>query len=166
MSFVIVKFCEPCVHSLEWSEANCSSNSVDRLIKASKASQKNARRSIISNGSPTNSVLFHASGSSSALEQLSFSNSKLNLAQTELQACEAHLAERERALSNLRETALVRGLKGRCQAIVQCGWAWAEMGKEGVRALEALGDGSAAPNGFREFSSTELLLSLESISVL
>jgi len=81
-----------------------------------------------------------ASGSSSSL---SFSKpevlvgSKLSAAQTELQACEQHLAMKERELENLRSSAIKTGLEARCKALVECGWTWGEMGKEGLRALES-----------------------------
>ena len=43
---------------------------------------------------------------------------------------------------------VIKGLKGRCKAMVECGWKWGEMGKEGTRALEGLN-----MNGYREFYS-------------
>ncbi|TDL24356.1 hypothetical protein BD410DRAFT_719841 [Rickenella mellea] len=73
-------------------------------------------------------------------------SSKLDLAQSELQACETHLASRERDLQALRALALSRGLKGRCTAMSECGWQWNEAGKEGLRALEEMD--RALPNGF------------------
>lgn len=66
------------------------------------------------------------------------SSSKLGTAQAELQACESHLAAKERELDELRVSAMRRGLEGRCKAMVECGWAWGEMGKEGLRALEGV----------------------------
>ncbi|KAI5116636.1 hypothetical protein M0805_002399 [Coniferiporia weirii] len=107
---------------------------VDRLIKASKSNPK--RRSIISsglNGSPSASA---PSSSTPTLDQLSFNNSKLNLAQNELKACEIHLNEKERILTQMRETVLLGGLKARCKALVECGWKWSESGKVGIRALD------------------------------
>lgn len=62
--------------------------------------------------------------------------SKLANAQTELQACEAHLASKERELEFLRVNTMVGGLRSRCQALVECGWAWGEIGKDALRALE------------------------------
>lgn len=114
------------------------SNRVDRLIKASK-SKDTKRRSLISGtgGSPTTS-LFSASSSSTALEQLAFTNSKLNVAQSELQACETHLAEREQELAKMRQATIVKGLKGRCSALRDCGWKWEEMAKDALRALESM----------------------------
>ncbi|EKM51047.1 uncharacterized protein PHACADRAFT_262999 [Phanerochaete carnosa HHB-10118-sp] len=64
--------------------------------------------------------------------------SKLATAQGELQACEAHLASKERELDTMRTVAVRAGLQARCKALVECGWQWGEMGKEGLRALESL----------------------------
>ncbi|KAH9943606.1 hypothetical protein B0H21DRAFT_865863 [Amylocystis lapponica] len=110
---------------------------VTRLIKASKQQK------------PTRDNLLGASPSTSSL---SFSKpeilggTKLSTAQAELQACEAHLASKERELDGLRVSAMQRGLQGRCTAMVECGWAWGEMGKEGLRALSAL-DTNTLQNG-------------------
>jgi hypothetical protein len=68
-------------------------------------------------------------------------NSKLTAAQAELQACEAHLAQRERELDEKRISAVRVGLGARCQALVECGWAWGEMGREALRVLEGFGLG-------------------------
>ena len=62
----------------------------------------------------------------------------MNVAQSELQACEAQLADKERGLEELRLSTIRVGLHARCTAMVNCGWAWGEMGKEGLRALETL----------------------------
>jgi hypothetical protein len=70
-------------------------------------------------------------------------SSKLNHAQAELQACEAHLAEKEKELEDIREKAIKRGLERRCKALVACGWTWGERGKQALRALEALGSNQA-----------------------
>lgn len=67
-------------------------------------------------------------------------SSKLNVAQSELQACETQLANKERELEVLRLSTVRVGLHARCTAMVNCGWAWGEMGKEGLRALESLDD--------------------------
>ena len=67
----------------------------------------------------------------------------MSAAQAELQACEAHLAAREQELNAFRTNTIRSGLHARCKAMVECGWAWGEMGKEGIRALETL----AMPNG-------------------
>lgn len=107
---------------------------VTRLIKVSK-SQKPTRESLL---------IHHPSASSSSLKS-DFSSGfnatpKLNTAQAELQACEAHLAEKERELDHMRADALREGLRVRCTAMVECGWAWGEMGKEGLRAVEDIGE--------------------------
>lgn len=73
------------------------------------------------------------------------SSSKFGTAQSELQACEAHLAAKEKELDELRVIAVRRGLEARCKAMVECGWNWGEMGKEGLRALEGIE--SAATDG-------------------
>lgn len=65
----------------------------------------------------------------------------ISAAQAELQACEAHLASMERELDERRARAVRDGLSVRCKAMVECGWAWGEMGKEGLRALESMGNG-------------------------
>lgn len=84
-------------------------------------------------------------------------SSKLNVAQSELQACETQLANKERELEVLRLSAVRVGLHARCTAMVNCGWAWGEMGNEGLRALESL---DTMTNGHRElYSSSRLALS-------
>ncbi|KAG6895501.1 hypothetical protein C0992_000976 [Termitomyces sp. T32_za158] len=65
-------------------------------------------------------------------------SSKLGAAQAELQACEATLAQKERALHHGRVEALRAGLGLRCRALMECGWVWTQVGKT---ALEALQDG-------------------------
>lgn len=65
-------------------------------------------------------------------------SAKLSAAQAELQACEAHLAAKERELDERRASAVRDGLAARCRALMECGWAWGEMGKEGLRALDSL----------------------------
>lgn len=115
--------------------------SVTRLIKVSK-SQKPTRDSIL------------ASSSTSTLTKAPEvqTSTKLATAQSELQACEAHLAAKERELDVMRNVAIKSGLSARCKALVECGWSWGEMGKEGLRALESLegmlSNGSAARNSY------------------
>ena len=110
--------------------------SVTRLIKAS-TKQK-----------PTRDAILATSSSSSTLSvgrpevQV---GTKLAAAQGELQACEAHLATKERELDVMRTAAVRSGLAARCKALVECGWTWGEMGKEGLRALETLD--APLPNG-------------------
>lgn len=102
---------------------------VTRLIKASKHQK------------PTRDALLATSGSSSSLSFVKPEvqiGSKLASAQGELQACEAHLASKERELDMMRTVAVRTGLQARCKALVECGWQWGEMGKEGLRALEML----------------------------
>jgi hypothetical protein len=48
------------------------------------------------------------------------------------------LANKERELEVLRLSTIRVGLHARCTAMVNCGWSWGEMGKEGLRALEKL----------------------------
>ncbi|KAL4254164.1 hypothetical protein ABKN59_004577 [Abortiporus biennis] len=116
---------------------------VTRLIKASKSS-KPSREGIL--------------GSSGSASTLSFSTkpevhvgSKLSTAQMELQACEAHLAAKEKELTAFRISTIRTGLQVRCSAMAECGWVWNEMGKEGLRTLEMLdislanGDAQPAP---------------------
>jgi hypothetical protein len=73
------------------------------------------------------------------------SSSKLTAAQSQLQVCEAHLAVKEKELNELQISTVQCGLEARCKAMVECGWNWGEMGKEGLRALE--GVDSSALNG-------------------
>lgn len=65
-------------------------------------------------------------------------SSKLSAAQSELQTCELQLAAKERELVSSRTAALREGLGGRLKALVDCGWVWGELGKEGLRSLDAL----------------------------
>ncbi|KAF8151820.1 hypothetical protein B0H34DRAFT_664779 [Crassisporium funariophilum] len=135
---------------------------VTRLIKASKSSQKsnsgsNFRDSLLlgnghghgnrfpSSSSLSLSIAQHESRSPSPSSRplsSSFSSStKLAAAQSELQACEAHLAAKERELEVKRSVAVRDGLGARARAMVDCGWAWGEIGQETLRALESLGNG-------------------------
>ncbi|KZV71474.1 hypothetical protein PENSPDRAFT_650640 [Peniophora sp. CONT] len=112
---------------------------VTRLIKLSK-SQKPTRDSFIATISPAYPQEPSASSSSlgSHSPSLISANTKLSAAQAELQACETTLASKEAALDKLRVSAVREGLQRRCKAMVECGWVWGEMGKEGLRALEDL----------------------------
>ena len=100
-----------------------------RLIKASKQ-QKPTRDSMLG-GSPSGSSL-------SVSKPEVHVGQKLSAAQAELQACEAHLAAKEQELNVFRLHTIKSGLQARCKALVDCGWAWGEMGKEGIRALDVL----------------------------
>jgi hypothetical protein len=115
---------------------------VTRLIKLSK-NQKPTRDAFI--GTLGSSVSDASQISLSSFTSASVSSSKLGAAQAELQACEAHLAAKEKELDERRVSAVRRGLEARCKAMVECGWNWGEMGKEGLRALEGIAN--AAANG-------------------
>ncbi|KZT38404.1 hypothetical protein SISSUDRAFT_758245 [Sistotremastrum suecicum HHB10207 ss-3] len=107
---------------------------VNRLIKASK-SQKPTRDSLIGGPpSPTSSYSKDA-------------GSKLSVAKSELQSCETVLADKEQELEIARISLVREGLHQRCRAMVECGWAWGEMGKEGISALEGMGSSVANGNG-------------------
>ncbi|KAI8977773.1 hypothetical protein BD414DRAFT_445800, partial [Trametes punicea] len=116
---------------------------VTRLIKASKQ-QKPNRDSVIT-GSPSGSSL-------SVSKPEVHVSQKLSSAQAELQACEAHLAAKEQELNAFRIHTMKTGLQWRCKALVDCGWTWGEMGKEGIRALDALdmanGHGNSLPHPY------------------
>lgn len=108
----------------------CALRRVTRLIKATKQQKHTSRDSIIGS-SP--------SGSSLSITKPEVQvGQKMSTAQAELQACEAHLAAKEQELHAFRAHTIRSGLQARCKAMVGCGWAWGEMGKEGIRALETL----------------------------
>ena len=92
--------------------------SVGRLIKATKYKQS------------------HRDSSPSRLSFARPNNSKLGDHQEELQACEATLASKERELDLARINIFREGLTLRCKAMVECGWAWGEMGKAAIGTLE------------------------------
>ncbi|KAK7047813.1 hypothetical protein VNI00_006141 [Paramarasmius palmivorus] len=119
---------------------------VTRLLKASKSSKPSSNRDSVSMPPP----LSQAYQSSSTLSLKSsedhpsttygsspsfFSgatnvNKKLQSAQAELQACEAHLALKEKELEVKRTTAVREGLRVRFRALADCGWRWTQVGKE------------------------------------
>ncbi|KAG0692172.1 hypothetical protein DFH29DRAFT_773624, partial [Suillus ampliporus] len=109
---------------------------VTRLIKVSKSSKaaRDPRSSVIL---PSGSTSFTSLPSTNSTAH-GTSNTKLLQAQEELRACEAHLATKELELEALRISIAREGLGARCRALVDCGWAWGEMGKEGLRALQSL----------------------------
>ena len=119
--------------------------SVTRLIKASKSTRDTHRSSRLvaplttlgsasfSSLPSTNSTAFSSTGSSPAS-----TNAKLAQAQAELQACEEHLASKERELDARRITLARDGLGARCRALIDCGWVWGEMGRQGLKALQGL----------------------------
>ncbi|KAG9028167.1 hypothetical protein FRB95_006783 [Tulasnella sp. JGI-2019a] len=94
---------------------------VTRLIKISKQKPK---------GSQTN---------------LGKSGSKLSQAQTELQACEAHLTAKQRELDEITRSAIKDGLEKRCHALETCGLIWTDKGREGLKVLQALSKESDGP---------------------
>ncbi|KAJ8091706.1 hypothetical protein PM082_020941 [Marasmius tenuissimus] len=57
-------------------------------------------------------------------------NKKLQAAQSELQACEAHLAIKEHELDVKRTGAVREGLQTRFHALSECGHRWAQVGKD------------------------------------
>ena len=130
-----------------------------RLIKLSK-NQKPTRDAFI--GTLGSSVGDASQLSLNSFTSASASSSKLGAAQAELQACETHLAAKEKELDERRVFAVRRGLEVRCKAMVECGWNWGEMGKEGLRALEGIEnatangiDGQCCCFSFRSFEVTE-----------
>ncbi|KAJ7026940.1 hypothetical protein C8F04DRAFT_883839, partial [Mycena alexandri] len=86
---------------------------VTRLIKASKPTLHTTHSSSSLPLSPTQSQ--------TSLPFSSTSNAKLVAAQTELQACEAHLAAKESVLAERRAALVREGLAGRCRALAECG---------------------------------------------
>ena len=109
---------------------------VTRLIKVSKSS-KSARDSRSSLIVPSGSTSFTSLPSTNSTAHGS-SSTKLLHAQEELRACEAHLTTKELELEARRISTAREGLGARCRALIDCGCAWSEMGKEGLRALESL----------------------------
>ena len=124
---------------------------VTRLIKVSKQ-QKSARDVILATSSSSSTL-------SVGRPEVQV-GTKLAAAQSELQACEAHLATKERELDVMRMAAVRSGLSARCKAMVECGWAWGEMGKEGLRAVESLE--TPLPNG-NGYGMPQLALMRQSI---
>jgi len=112
--------------------------SITRLLKASKNEKPPKDKNI----SHRNSIIGQRASSLSSLS-LSLSPSlpashKLATAQAELQACESHLAKNEKELQVARTIALRDGLSIRCNALVECGMAWADAGKDALHAAESL----------------------------
>ncbi|KAI6018256.1 hypothetical protein PISMIDRAFT_115110, partial [Pisolithus microcarpus 441] len=112
---------------------------ITRVIKLSKA-QKSGRDS-------RSSFILHPGGSSASFSSLpsttnstsiGSASSKLAHVQAELQACESHLADKERELAVRRIGVVREGLGARCRALIDCGWVWSKMGKQGLRALQSL----------------------------
>ncbi|KAJ3718591.1 hypothetical protein DFJ43DRAFT_1207341 [Lentinula guzmanii] len=110
---------------------------VTRLLKASKSTPKPS--------SNRDSLMFSSSppASSSTLPGPMSANKKLQTAQAELQACEAHLAKKELELDGKRSSAIRDGLRIRFRALGQCGWRWSEIGKE-VEVVLGFGEQGSA----------------------
>lgn len=116
---------------------------VTRLLKVSKSSKttRDPRSSLIL---PSGSTSFTSLPSTNSTSHGS-SNTKLLQAQEELRACEAHLATKELELEELRVSIAREGLGARCRALIDCGWAWGEMGKQGLLALQSLNADGQVP---------------------
>ncbi|KIL63692.1 hypothetical protein M378DRAFT_654257 [Amanita muscaria Koide BX008] len=113
---------------------------VTRVIKASRQKQHHS-----SNGNLARVNQYSSTSSLSTNNKSEFSakapipgSSKLSHTQSELQACEAHLAAKERDLAIRRNVIVKEGLDTRFKAMINCGWAWGEIGKEALRTLEEL----------------------------
>ena len=79
-------------------------------------------------------------------------NGKLAQAQAALEACEIHLVIRERELNVRRISIAHDDLGARCRALIDCGWVWGEMGKQGLKSLQALAFDSVAQTGTSSFT--------------
>ncbi|ESK83648.1 hypothetical protein Moror_2178 [Moniliophthora roreri MCA 2997] len=119
---------------------------VTRLLKASKSSKPSSNRDSASL-SPPLSQAYHSSSTlslKSSTEDPSMAyapspsfligatniSKKLQSAQAQLQACEAHLALKEKELDVKRTSAVREGLRLRFRALADCGWRWTQVGKE------------------------------------
>ena len=123
--------------------------SITRLLRASKNEKPPKDKNI----SHRNNIMAHRASSLSSLS-LSLSHSldphphtstpflpashKLATAQAELQACESHLSKKEKELQVARTIALRDGLSIRCNALMECGMAWVDAGKDALHATESL----------------------------
>lgn len=74
-------------------------------------------------------------------------STKLAAAQSELQACETHLASKESELAFKRSAAVREGLATRAKAMIQCSRVWEHIGKEILDSLDDLGIIDAHRNG-------------------
>ncbi|TFK38358.1 hypothetical protein BDQ12DRAFT_683522 [Crucibulum laeve] len=127
---------------------------VTRLIKASKSQKPNRDSLILSNQRFPSSSSLSLSPAPDSPSPAGYNSpqantysapglptsSKLVAAQSELQACEAHLASKEHELAARRNAAVREGLSIRCRAMVECGWTWGERGKEALSALQSLSE--------------------------
>ncbi|KAG1764976.1 hypothetical protein EV702DRAFT_981822, partial [Suillus placidus] len=114
---------------------------VTRLIKVSKSSKtaRDPRSSLVLSSGSTSFTSLPSTNSTSH----GSSNTKLLKAQEQLRVCEAHLATKELELEALRVSIAREGLGARRRALIDCGWAWGEMGKEDLRALQRLNASSS-----------------------
>jgi hypothetical protein len=86
-------------------------------------------------------------------------STKLAAAQSELQACETHLASKESELA-LRRCVVVReGLTTRAKAMLDCSWTWGQLGKDILRSLDDLGIVEYG-NGMKLYSNMSLFTNL------
>ncbi|KAI9463128.1 hypothetical protein HD554DRAFT_1415348 [Boletus coccyginus] len=135
---------------------------VTRLIKASKFTREAHRSSrlgapLTGLGSASLSSLPSTNTTTTTSAGPASTNAKLAQAQAELQACEAHLVAKERELDARRISIARDGLGARCRALIDCGWVWGEVGKQGLKALQALstnGATSKASSGIPPHLST------------
>ncbi|KAF8633108.1 hypothetical protein AX15_001491 [Amanita polypyramis BW_CC] len=109
---------------------------VTRVIKASRQKQSSGSILDLHRSSPSSSSL--STKSEFSTKSAVVGSSKLAHAQSELQACETHLAAKERELTIKRCTIVKTGLDVRFRAMIDCGWAWGEIGKEALATLEQL----------------------------
>lgn len=78
-------------------------------------------------------------------------STKVAAAQSELQACETHLASKESELALKRCAAVREGLSTRAKAMVECSWAWGQVGRQILGSLDDLGNGESHKNGKHPF---------------
>ncbi|KAF8346361.1 hypothetical protein F5887DRAFT_108876 [Amanita rubescens] len=107
---------------------------VTKLLKATKHRQSTGNLQRAKQFPSSSSLATNKSDFSSSVPGYS----KLSHAQSQLQACEAHLAEKENELGIRRCVIIKAGLDVRFRAMVECGWAWSEIGKEALGTLEQL----------------------------
>ncbi|KAF9267038.1 hypothetical protein L218DRAFT_856660 [Marasmius fiardii PR-910] len=109
---------------------------VTRLLKVSTKSKppSNNRDSIMSFSHQSSSTLDDPTSMSylpNSLEPtFTAPNKKLQAAQAELQACEAHLAIKERELDLKRSMAVREGLQTRFRALAECGSKWTQIARD------------------------------------
>src|SRR6266550_6338544 len=108
--------------------------SVTKLLKATKHKQSTGNLQRAKQFPSTSSLATNKSDFSSSVPGYS----KLSHAQSELQACETHLAAKERELTIRRCVIIKAGLDVRLRAMVECGWAWCEIGKDALGTREQL----------------------------